>query len=269
MGAAGQNFGFIKFVQIQRSIIEVELHPRAVAIPALLAVQQQILTAPVTLFRIKHLDQSWQSEISSSAEATIARLSELCAPVYLPPQNDRFIVEPKDFAALFDDEHHPWRPLAQKWRMSFANFDPSVISLAASARLLSRLIVIGIKPQQDPVFRFIGDGHKWLGNDYQLNGIGEKIEQQPDHEYGSWVSEFYKAVAASGIPRYDIVTAQLRYEAETGKPQRPVCYERLLLPWKTSSSEVFVTGWSTVVDTAAAATPPPSRVVAMKSARSS
>jgi len=49
---AVKNLGFIKFQILDDSIIEIELHPRNVELPALLAVQQQLLSSRVNLFRI-------------------------------------------------------------------------------------------------------------------------------------------------------------------------------------------------------------------------
>lgn len=237
---AVKNLGFIKFHFIEQSIVEIELHPRNVELPALLAAQQQLMTAQIKLFRIRYFDIAWHSEISSSAERTVARLSELCTPVYSPAMHERFIVEPRDFSSIFADETNQMRPLAQKWRVSFGHFDPGIIALAMRHQLLSRLIIIGVRPRDhEPVWRFIGDGHKWMGGMFSLQG--EKVENLPDKEYGGWASEYYKSVAASGQPRYDLVTTQIQYENEDGKPWRPVRYERLLLPWKTPSDEVFVT----------------------------
>jgi len=139
------------------------------------------------------------------------------------------------------------RPLAQKWRVSFANFDPSITALALQHNLLSRLVIIGVTPRErEPRFRFIGDEHRWMGS-YLLDGIGEKVENQPDREYGHWVGETYKSVAFSGQPRYDLVSAVVQYENESGTPRRVVRYERLLLPWRTPSEEVFVTMCSKLI----------------------
>jgi hypothetical protein len=241
---AVKNLGFIKFQIIEQLIIEIELHPRNVQLPALLVAQQQLVSpGSAKLFRITHFDREWHSEISSSAEQTMTRLSELCAPSFSPPSTDRFIVEPRDLSELFADELNPLRSLVQKWRMSFGIFDPSVISLAIAHRLLPRLVIAGVKPlQSDPTWRFIGDGHNWLGSDYKVRGLGEKVANMPDKDYGNWVTEFYRSVATSGQPRYDFVTGSVRYEDENGKPVKPVHYERLMLPWKTPSDEVFVTG---------------------------
>jgi hypothetical protein len=244
---AVQNLGFVKLRILEHSFIEIELHPRNVELPALLAAQQQVIASQVKLFRIRYFTDQWKSEISSSAEHAIARLSELCAPAFTPPETERFLVEPRDLTNLFSDEANPMRPLAQKWRMSFGHFDPNILSIAMKNQLFGRLMIIGVKPrQQDPEWRFIGGGHRWIGNSYQ--GIGDKVENLPDKEYGSWVSEFYKSVASSGQPRFDLVTASMQYENEHGKPRRTVHYERLLLPWKTPSDEVLVTSCAKLVD---------------------
>lgn len=237
---AVKNLGFVKFQVLDQSVIEIELHPHNVELPALLAVQQQLLTSTVRLFRIKYFTTSWQSEILSAPDLAVSRLSELCAPKFVPAAKDRFLVEPQDYSKLYDGEEGPLHMLAQKWRMSFGLFHPGVISFAIKQQLLSRMMIFGVTPDRDdPVFRFIGDGFKWLKSDYQFYGIGESVGNQLDKDYGGWVSEFYKSVARTGQPRYDHVTAAIR--VAPGEPELYTTrYERLLLPWKTSSAEVFV-----------------------------
>jgi hypothetical protein len=236
---AVKNLGFIKFEAHDHAIVEIELHPRNVELPALLAVQQQLVSTPFKLFRIKHFQDTWCSEITSSAEEAISRLSELCAPAFSPPASDRFFVEPQDWSSLSSQEESPLRFLFQKWRMSFGRFDPSVIAFAARHQLLSRLMVVGLKPRHtEPIFRFIGEGHtNWLPVDYLLGAIGEPMGTLPDRGYGAWVSEFYKHVAATGEPRYDYVTATMSIASKTYYTR----YERLLLPWSTGSDETLVT----------------------------
>lgn len=244
---AVKNLGFIKIQVIEQSIVEIEMHPRNVEITALLAVQQQVVSSNVNLFRIRYFDTDWHSEISSSAEHTVSRLSELCTPAFNPPQQERFVVETRDFSTVLDDDDHWFRPMAQKWRVSFGQFDPGVISIAVSKQLLSRMMIIGVTRDQDPVWRFIGEGHKWLGGQYHHRGLGEKVENMPDKDYGSWVSEFYRSVARAGQPRYDVINGPIRYEDELGRPQKVINYERMLLPWKTPSNEILVTMCSKLI----------------------
>jgi hypothetical protein len=134
--------------------------------------------------------------------------------------------------------------------MSFGQFDPGVISLAVNHQLLSRMMIIGVKQRNhDPVWRFIGEGHQWIGGQYRLQGVGERVVNMPDKDYGEWVTEFYKSVARAGQPRYDLIDGSIRYEDEHGRPEKAIRYERLLLPWKTPSDETFVTMCSKVVGT--------------------
>jgi hypothetical protein len=238
---AVKNLGFIKFQILDNSVVEIELHPRTVELPALLAVQEQLQSCKIKLFRIRYLDTSWKSEIIPSSELAALRLSELCTPIFAPPHNERFLAEQRDFCKLIGDAESPLGLMAQKWRMSFGSFDPTIISFAIKHRLLSRMMIVALKPRRaDPIFRFIGDGFNWLTSDFQSRGIGQRIENQPDKEYGAWVAEFYKFVAESGEPRYDIVRASIQTQPDS--PQLFLTrYERLLLPWRTPSDEVFVT----------------------------
>ena len=122
--------------------------------------------------------------------------------------------------------------------MSFGNFNPSVIYFAIDHQLLSRMMIAGITPpEKDPIFRFIGDGFKFLEDDYNFNGVGERIANLPDREYGAWLADFYTSVAETGQPRYDHVTASI----DAAPPYPSLTrYERLLLPWRTPSSEILV-----------------------------
>lgn len=242
VGFAVRNLGFIKYQILDRLVTEIELHPRNVALPALLAIEHQLEEPPTKLFRIKHLDTEWRSEIFASPEHTVARLRELCVQPPGPPRSDRFVAELKDHDALSRQAAPPLRLMAQKWRTSFGSFDSSVISFAMERNLLPRIMIAGVGPRasDDPVFRFIGGGLTAMGDSYHFEGIGNRVCNVPDRDYGEWVAEFYKAVATSGQPRYDIVTATIRDPAGPEEP-RPIRYERLLLPWKTGSDEVLVT----------------------------
>src|SRR6201981_574449 len=88
---AVKNLGFIKFQILDDSLIEIELHPRNVQLPTLLAVQQQLLSSRAKLFRIKYFETSWLSEITSSSERAISRLAELCAPAFAATSPEKFV----------------------------------------------------------------------------------------------------------------------------------------------------------------------------------
>src|SRR5260370_1317434 len=97
---AVKNLGFVKFQILDNSIIEIELHPQNVELPALLTVQQQLLATQVKLFRIKYFETAWHSEILSSSELAVSRLAELCSPKFAPATKEKYLVEPQDLSEL-------------------------------------------------------------------------------------------------------------------------------------------------------------------------
>lgn len=256
VGFSVRNLGFVKFQVLDRLVTEIELHPRNVDLRALLALERLLGEAGTNLFRIKYLEDEWHSEISASAEHTMARLRELCAPVFSPPATERFHVEARDPVELLGQaqRNEGLGPMAMKWRVAFGNFDMSIIEIANRNGLLPWMAIMGFdRGDSDPVWRFLGDGHLWAGRQYQVQGIGDKVENMPDKEYGRWVADFHRAVSTSGQPRYDLVTAAMQMTDETGQPHKTLRYERLLLPWRTSSGEVFVTSCARRVSTDRAA----------------
>ena len=129
VGFAVRNLGFIKYQILDRLVTEIELHPRNVALPALLAVEHQLEEPPTKLFRIKHLDTEWHSEISASPEHTVARLRELCAPV-AAARRER---------ALPGRAAGPQRAAARR-RQSAAPVDPEVARFVRPVRLERDLV---------------------------------------------------------------------------------------------------------------------------------
>jgi hypothetical protein len=125
---AVKNLGFIKLEMLDQSVIEIEFHPRNVGLSALLAIQQQLQSMKIGLFRLKHFDVAWRSEITFGAEQAMARIADLCAPVHPPPSTDKFLSEKKDYLDLYRSGSSSLRVMAQKWRMSFGHFDSGVLS---------------------------------------------------------------------------------------------------------------------------------------------
>jgi hypothetical protein len=128
---------------------------------------------------------------------------------------------------------HPLRIIAQKWRISFGHFDMNVVSLAARHNVQMAIVGGQVARARSALRFFRGRQRMGWRTPSRPPAPGEKVENMPDKEYGGWASQFFRSVADSGQPRFDLVTAAMQYQEEPGKPQRNVRYERLLLPWKT------------------------------------
>jgi hypothetical protein len=79
LGFAVRNLGFIKFTVLDRTLIQIELHPRNVGWSALRATQRQLLVSTARVFQINYLDREWTTETWSSAADAVTRLTQLCS----------------------------------------------------------------------------------------------------------------------------------------------------------------------------------------------
>jgi hypothetical protein len=74
---AVKNLGFV-LLRESASLLEVTVHPRAVAWPAVDAAIGIMASSSAETFAIKHLQQEWRREIATSARAASAKFLELC-----------------------------------------------------------------------------------------------------------------------------------------------------------------------------------------------
>jgi hypothetical protein len=242
-GFAVKNLGFIRVLVIGENLVEVTLHPRNAESAAVASVSSRLRDTRAVLYRLRYLTTHWQSEVFSNAQQLINRMLLLCSPAVVMPRDKRYSVEPLDYMSLFMDPTNRLRPLLQKWRASFNQFDNTLIPFAAKQGLLPRTMIISVKQgSADPTFRYIGEDFVFFGEDFAFEAIGNSIKNQPDKSYGEWVADFYKTVAQSGLPRYDFVDAVIQRSDREPRTR----YERLMLPWKTASDEVLVTLCSAV-----------------------
>lgn len=250
---AVKNLGFIKVEIISDLVVSITLHPSNVDLNSLIAVNHVLSKSIARAFCIRFLTTRWEREILPSAERAFERLHDLYSLAHLEDHrsSERFSAVRQDHERVMNGGEHQLRPILQKWRMAFGQFDDTVLPFMARHGFLRRTVVVGAQPKDpDPVFRYVGDAFEWLGDsDFPYCAVGEKVANQPDREYGEWVAEDYRQTALRKLPQLDKVDAALR-----GREGRTV-YDRLLLPWTTRSSEILVTVSSLVTGGATALGP--------------
>jgi hypothetical protein len=241
IGFAVRDLGFIKFQHGDGGATIIELDPVSADRRALLRAERHIGECG-GVFWVRAVRAARCTDHALSAAEAIDRLRQLRMP---PAKSDktasagRFAAKPMDYTGLLRKADDPFCRLGRRWCSSFGAFDSSMMGFVGDNDLLSRLVVFKVdRRTEDVVFNYVGDGHKWLTRHYRTSPVGASIDTQPDKEYAAWVSEFHRAVARSGEPRWDVVSATLCFGDE---PPYDVRYERLLLPWKTASDESLVT----------------------------
>jgi hypothetical protein len=238
-GFAVRNLGYIKLEMIEDALLDIECHPQHVSPAALAAVQRHLESSGQRLFRLRYLAEDWRTEVIVSPTLASRRLSELCTTDMHQNASGRFRATELDLSQLSgagDDDRR--RALLQKWRASFGRFDDTVLPFAFKHGLAASMVLTSVKPHQpDPIFRYIGESFWGWGQDFYIIAVGDRVENQPDKDYGEWVSRFYCDVATSNRPRYDRVDAYIKKSARGEE----YSYERLMLPWSTGSGEVLIT----------------------------
>lgn len=234
---AVKNLGFIQVTWTTPTSVRVRFHPDQVASGALSGLKSRRETFGNAKVEVSWLTRSWQTRHFQNAQQAIEHVDALATAVKIT--SCRYRATPLDLSTLDGEQNHPLKLMLQKWRVSFRKFSDSVIPFTIQHGIFSRMMIVGVrKSAPDPTFRFIGDGFAALyGESFPVNAIGDRIENQPDKEYGAWVSPFYSEVAVTSVPRLDVVDAVV--PQFTRGPW--VRYQRLLLPWETPSGEVFVT----------------------------
>jgi hypothetical protein len=245
IGFAVRDLGFVKFHQGDDAVAIIEFDPRSVDRRALLRAERHIRDCGAAAFYIKTIGAAGSAGPPLPATEAVSRLSELRAPPDKPAAAGRFSSQPLDYASLLRKTDDPFCRLGRKWCSAFGAFDESIMAFVNENRMQSRFVVFGVtRRTEDVVFRFVDDLDSWMTLQCGVNPVGESLENVPDREYGSWVAQFYRAVARTGEPRCDIVSGTFSNATDTGYACR---YERLLLPWKTASDETLVTTVSRVV----------------------
>jgi hypothetical protein len=239
IGFAVRNLGYVKVSLGEPGTATIALHPRNAGSAAILSVVQRLERMDLAGVELRTLgDEGWVSEGFPNGAAALRRMKTLCRIEAETQPKDRWYLTSLTPAELLKEDANALRLMHQKWRISFGTFNESVFSFAMQHGLLGRLILAGAKrPDADLVFRYIGDDFgTFYSDEFRFNAIGNSVMQQPDRDYGEWVGAAYKAVAETGMPRFDYIDAYL-----PGSSRGPwIRYERLLLPWKLTTGERLV-----------------------------
>jgi hypothetical protein len=238
---AVRNLGFVRYDSFPGKFAQITLFPKRVSPLALAAAQERVASGETSIvFRVDYLDhetKTWRQELAMNAREAVGRLNRLCGSFATAPASDIFAFEPQRLESIMADETHHGHPLLRKWRSSFHRFDETVLPFMARHGLAVRGMIIGVDAKRpDPIFRFIGEGFLVYGDDFFLRAVGERVMNQPDKEYGAWVSPFYTEVATTWTPRFDRCAANISHAS-----RQYMRYERLILPWSADSGEVFLT----------------------------
>lgn len=240
---AVRNLG-VASVAFGRDTVNVTLRVPGLGREAAASVCNRLARLGEGYFHIHLLVRRWETEVYRSGIQAAMRVWGLSDASRASQPSRGYSARPLSLDRVFVQDNNPMKPLAQKWRASFGQFDDTVIPFLARKQLLDRsALVKRSKEDGDAIFSFIGAGFKFYGDQYPYLAVGEKVQDQPDRNYGAWTAEAYSSILDKREPQLHSVEAAISLPSGVLHVTQ---YQRLLLPWQNTSGESLVTCLSLV-----------------------
>jgi len=126
------------------------------------------------------------------------------------------------------------RPIVDLWRRTRGALSEDTETALIAGGVRDRMILVRQLPKSDRlVTEEFGSSIKFLR---AADIIGRDIDDQPDREYGAWMSESYRRVSHSRRVRVESCQARIRKTATTTVSVR---YDRVLIPWSADGGELL------------------------------
>lgn len=188
---------------------------------------------------ITSYESHWNNELVSTPVKIASRIEALVSEARRVQPND-FLVDSLEAADLSDRD--PLGQILTHWpRLAQPSGQHELMRLLEDA-IGDRYVAV----KRDDilgrmVFHEVGDGLFWNYETWRTCAVGAPIEEQPDRQYGRWVSNAYRETSQILAPRIDNVDALVRWP-HAGKTR--LRYKRIIVPIKTPASGELLIGGS-------------------------
>lgn len=241
VGYAVRTLGFALIRQRGRSI-HLSLRP-ALTTPATLGTLfYRLAEATPERLLISYLQNAWQHEVLRSAHEAMLRLEDLVFATSTWRPSSTYLVQRHPLVLRQHSALESLGPLLAIWHVTGGLWTDRLRDLLTALNLLDRAILLHNPAGGDRlVFDHRGTSFSFYPPSWNRLAIGRDIEDQPDRDYGARTAHTYREVLGDGEPRFEAVDAVIR---DPGHDVRRSRYDRLILPWRTSENERFLTGVS-------------------------
>lgn len=179
----------------------------------------------------------WSYEMFTSLGSFAERTEDLAAgkPVAGRP---RWLAVEKQLDALALPTFQKVRPVVDLWKASRGRLGEDLYATLRASDLLERAVLVRKLPRSSRlVYEHFGVGIRAMRPCETLRVVGRDVDDITDRDYGGWVGLSYSEALGSRRLQLASVRAAVRTsEAATLR----VRYDRLLMPWRKSGSDLFV-----------------------------
>lgn len=240
---AVRNLGFIAISE-QNGSLRLSLRPAVVSQMALSGLLYWIFDRSIERVLISFLDGEWSHELVRTREEAVRRLLARTKRDGEDRRGD-FLNRPRPLHDL--PKTSPLRAVLDAWTACDGIYDRERLHPMLQKAINGRFFLVEASSNtQSLLVREVGEGYTGDARYWLTRTKGLRVEDQPDHAYGQWVTTHYREVANTRAPSLQDVDAIITW------PQQPRIgyrYRRLVLPFKTAEDSTLLLS-ATIIDPA-------------------
>jgi hypothetical protein len=229
-----RNLGFVAVKEMGGSL-RISLRPAVVSPIAFSALLYWLHDRVVDRVLISFLDRDWSDEMLRSRQDAVKKLMARIDLGHGTREGD-FLSRELPLESL--PQSSPLRGVLDVWSQLAGRFDRKRLAPLLQRALKGRFVMVESTPENPSlVITDVGPGLTKPAEYWLARSIGNRVEDQPDYDYGKWVAGHYRKVVATGEPSLSDVDAVINWPQHARRSFR---YKRLVVPFKSAKSSTML-----------------------------
>jgi hypothetical protein len=220
-----RNLGFVAAKEMGGSL-RISLRPAVVSPIAFSALLYWLHDRTVDRVLVSFLDRDWSHEMLRSRQDAVRKLMARIDFGQGARDGD-FLQQDLPLETL--SPASPLRGVLDAWSACGGKFDRARMAPLLAKALNGRYVLVEASPEKPSlVIKDVGGGLTKPAEYWLTRSIGNRVEDQPDYEYGKWIASYYRQVVSTGQPCLSNVDAVINWPQHSRRSFR---YQRLVVPF--------------------------------------
>jgi hypothetical protein len=190
---------------------------------------------------IEHEAEGEPIEVLHNTNDIIARLDFLRGTTPGEPPRAGYIIERLDLGRLRHGKRRRLEEAFLAWERCHGRLPADFEPLRRIGAFQGHHLLVSLKGQDQAIIRTWASNINCYSASESARLVGRDLSDQPDSSFGEWAARPYYEIARVATARLDLVEAVIRPPGGRPLVSR---YERLLLPWRATSGEFWISGTS-------------------------
>ena len=229
-----RNLGFVAAKDLNGSL-RISLRPSVVSPIAFSALMYWLHDRSADRVLISYCDREFTHEMTRSRDEAVRKLMSR-VDFGQGARDGDFLQEDLPLDGL--PQTSPLWDVLEAWRASGGKFDRERLAPLLERALNGRFVLVEASPERPSmVIKDVGSGLSKPAEYWLARSIGNRVEDQPDYDYGKWIANYYRDVVTQGAPRLGNVDAVINWPQQSRRSFR---YQRLLVPFSGDGNSTML-----------------------------